>query len=100
MSPSERLERREDLIARLAVVEADQKRDHEYTLGNGQPGVIEKVERELKRLIEAERKEGIEQHAEMKRRIGRLERIAYIGFGVLVTLNFLLGIATVFWKAR
>ena len=85
-------ERREDLISRLAVLEAKHEEHHSRVFGNGQPGELEKVERKILKMIEQERVEGMNQHADMKKRIGRLERIAYIGFGVLVALNFIRGI--------
>lgn len=105
--PVPRIERREDLISRLAVLENDVHIAHGRLFGNGQPGEISALRMEIElsatslradmdrqfAIAEKERS-GIEernsiQYRKISERLIRLERIAWIGAGIFIGINLL-----------
>lgn len=103
----DRVERREDLVSRLAVLENDVHTAHSRLFGNGQPGEISKLRLEIE-LAAGELKQDMDkrfedatsarydqyreltaQNVAQTKQLNALQRLVWIGLGIIMGLNLL-----------
>lgn len=87
VNPTQRMERREELLARLAVLEHDVEMAHGRLFGNGQPGELQKIRLEIELASSELATNAEERHKTVHARLIRLERLAWIGLGVFIGVN-------------